>query len=96
MVANFGREKILNVATFRTKRGAPVEPKLWGEQEGWMSTEVRYMHEAVGRKAEVLNGVSNWLAEALKEKYFGKDAAFAPFEKVSMVCFSFVLHLLQL
>lgn len=85
VVATFGREKLRSAATFKSVFGRQVEFRLWGEQEGWMSTETRYMYEVLGRKAEVLNGITNWLGEALKEKYFIHDTVFAPFEKISLV-----------
>lgn len=87
-MTTFGSEKLRNSATFKTVLGRQVELRLWGEQEGWLSTEVMYMYEVLGRKAEVLNGITNWLGEALKKKYFSKECAFAPFERISLVSFT--------
>lgn len=87
VVATFGREKLRNTATFKTALGRKIEMRLWGEQDGWLSTETRYMYDVLGRKSAVLNGITNWLGEALKEKYFAKDCAFVPFEKISLVRF---------
>lgn len=97
MVTTFGSEKLRNSATFKTVLGRQVELRLWGEREGWLSTEVRYMYEVLGRKAEVLNGITNWLGEALKQKYFSMECAFAPFERISLVSFTKqVLYLVKL
>lgn len=85
-MATFGREKLRATATFKTALSRQVELRLWGDHEGWMSTETRYMYEVLGRKAEVLSGITNWLGEALKEKYFNAETAFVPFEKISLVC----------
>lgn len=85
MAATFGREKLRNAATFKSVFQRQLELRLWEDREGWMSTETRYMYEVLGRKAEILNGITNWLGEALKEKYFKQDTVFAPFEKISLV-----------
>lgn len=62
-----------------------IEMRLWGEQETLLPSEIRYMYEVMGRKNEVLNGITNWLGEALKEKYFSKENGFASFERISLV-----------
>lgn len=81
-----------NKVTFKTAFSKKIELGLWGEPETWMTTEIRYMYEVLGRKAAILKGITNWLGMDLKEKYFSKESVFTPFEKISFVGFNLKKH----